>query len=159
MAEAEAAGEGPLSDEITMKLLTEVCEANKEKGFVVDGLPKSAAQAALLQDSCLEKLVVADVSEADLLEFHANRVMDPTDAKFYDKKNNPPPEGEVADRCIQRDDDKEEAVKERIAPWFKEIAGIKSAFGDKVFSVPGTTKSGGDEEAAMFAAVEKEVAK
>jgi adenylate kinase family enzyme len=142
---------------MTVEVLKEVCEHYKDQGFVIDGLPKNAKQAQLLKDANIDKAIVADLSEADLVEYFGNRVQDPQDpGKFYDLKKDPPPEGEVAERCTKRDDDAEDKVKERLQPYFAEVAGILAAFGDKVVKVAGTTKTGKDAEAAnteMFDAV------
>lgn len=144
------------ADDQMCKLLVALMEHHAgAAGYVLDGLPKTAAQAELLK-GCAVKVIQVDVSEADILDMHANRVVDPEGGKMYCKKTNPPPEGEIADRCVPRDADAEDKVKELIAPYFAELAGIAAAFGDKVLKVPGTTKSGGEEETAMYDAVCKE---
>merc|ERR1712100_974065 len=100
-----------------------------------------------MKDLPVDKLVMTEVTEAELLEFHGNRVMDPVESKMYDLKKSPPPAGEIADRGVKRDQDQEDKVKETLAPYFSQIDGIVAAWdAAKIMKVKGTTNSGGEEE-------------
>ena len=93
-----------------------------------------------------------------MIEFYGNRVIDPVDMKMYDLQKNPPPAGEVADRCIKRESDSDDKVKETIAPYFSQLEGIVAAFdAAKVLKVKGTTITGSEEEKALISEVSKEV--
>lgn len=144
-----AEGVEALDDASSAAILKEVVADMGNAGCVIDGLPKNEAQAGLMADVGVDKLVVIDVSQEDLLAYHANRVFDPETMQAYDKVNNPPPE-DIAARCTQQAMDAEDKVKERLAPYYELLPKITAAFGDKVLTVKGTTTSGGEAEAAVY---------
>lgn len=145
---AKAEGmEKPLPDELLMEMLLELM-GDSAAGFVVDSIPKTEAQAQAVKGAGV-KLVVVDISEAEVLEFHANRVVDSETGTSYDLKTSPPPEGDVAARCVKQGMDEEEQVKQRLAPYYAELPKIEAAFGDQIIKIKGTTEKG-DAEAAMF---------
>jgi len=148
VAKAEGV-EGPLPDDLMLDILSELMAA--ESSCVCDGLPKNDVQAEAMAAKGLtaHKLVIVDVSEADLLEFYANRVVDPETMTQYNKATNPPP-ADVEARCVQQSMDNPEAVQTRIAPYFSTIGKIEAAFGANVIKVKGSTQSGSDTEKAMF---------
>jgi len=108
-------------------------------GYCIDCFPRNAGQANELKSKGikLDAVVVVEVEEAEILAFHARRVVDPETNVIYDTELNPPPE-DIKDKCVKRPNDEEAAVKEKIAPFFKDIAGVKEVFGDIVITVKGT---------------------
>merc|ERR1719240_1631831 len=111
-----------------------------EQGYVVDGLPKNYDQAMLLKNCNADKLVVIDVAEADIVAFHANRMMDTTTMQFYDMTS-PEYTAEVAARCKKMESDTDAKVKAEIGPYFESLPDIISAFGDDmVVKVKGGTQ-------------------
>jgi len=139
--------EGALDDATTAAILTELVAASR--GCIMDGIPKNGAQAEAMKGVAADKLVVIDVPQAELEEFHANRLVDPETMQTYDKVKNPPPEDVVA-RCTTQAMDAEDKVKERLDPYYAELEAIKTTFGDKVLLIKGTTTTGGEAEAALY---------
>lgn len=93
------------------------------KGFVLDGFPRTIAQAKLLTslfDDCI--IVVLELSDREAIERLSGRRMAP-DGTIYHLKYNPPPE-HVRGRLVVRDDDKPAAVKKRLAQYRRLTAPV-----------------------------------
>jgi len=88
-------------------------------GFVLDGYPRNLAQAEFLSERTdLDAVVYLDVSEPELVDRLTGRRVCPDCGASYHVEFNPPAEAGVCDDCggelIQRDDDTEETVRERL---------------------------------------------
>lgn len=112
-------------DEVTIGIVRErLQEDDCKKGFLLDGFPRTIPQAEAL-DGILQSLsmkldgvISIEVPEEDLLKrLSGRRVCKGCGATFHVMFNPPKKEG-VCDVCgaalIQRDDDKEETVKNRL---------------------------------------------
>ncbi|WP_256687782.1 adenylate kinase [Halococcus qingdaonensis] len=88
-------------------------------GYVLDGYPRNTEQADYLADiTTLDVVCLLSVSDSELVErLTGRRVCDDCGANYH-VEFNPPEEEGVCDECggalIQREDDTEETVKERI---------------------------------------------
>jgi adenylate kinase len=88
-------------------------------GFVLDGYPRNLSQAEYLEDiTDLDLVALLDVSTDELVDrLTGRRVCSECGANFHVEFNQPDEEG-VCDECggdlVQRDDDTEETVKERL---------------------------------------------
>jgi len=91
-----------------------------EKGWLLDGYPRSASQAKSLEDAGIapELVLVLEVPDEVLIERVVGRRMDPETGKIYHLKFNPPP-ADVAKRCVQRSDDTEDKAKARLEVFYK----------------------------------------
>jgi adenylate kinase len=88
-------------------------------GFVLDGYPRNLAQAEFLSERTdLDAVVYLDVSEGELVDRLTGRRVCPDCGASYHVEFNPPAEEGVCDECgaelVQRDDDTEETVRERL---------------------------------------------
>ncbi|WP_254768854.1 adenylate kinase [Salinilacihabitans rarus] len=84
-------------------------------GFVLDGYPRNLEQAEELEGMTdLDVVLYLDVSEDELVHRLTGRRMDPETGEIYHLEYNPPEDPAVEDRLVQRDDDTEETVKERL---------------------------------------------
>lgn len=113
-------------DEVTAKLVEErLQQKDTEKGFILDGFPRTTVQAELLEDitKCLDKrltnVISIDVSEDVLIKRLSARYMCKACGTTYNKISNPTKVEGKCDRCggsefYQRDDDKPEVVKNRL---------------------------------------------
>ena len=100
-----------------------------EPGFLLDGFPRTVAQAEAL-DVMLEKagrkmdhVLLLDVDDSVLLERITGRRSDPETGRVYHVKFDPPP-ADVAHRLIQRPDDKEEVLKQRLDEYHAKTAPL-----------------------------------
>ena len=98
-------------------------------GFLLDGFPRTVAQAEAL-DGMLEKMgrkmdhvLLLEVDDSVLLERITGRRSDPETGRVYHVKFDPPP-ADIADRLIQRPDDKEEVLKQRLDEYHGKTAPL-----------------------------------
>ena len=109
-------------------------------GWLMDGFPRSVAQAKAMQDGGFAPSVVllVDVAEERLVERCTNRRIDPETGTVYDIKTNAPDSEEVTARLIQRLDDTEDRVKERLSIFHAQKDEVCTAFADVVQVVDGS---------------------
>ncbi|WP_148416761.1 adenylate kinase [Haloferax sp. KTX1] len=103
-------------------VVNEIVEAALEDadGYVLDGYPRNLSQAEYLTEiTDLDAVIYLRVAESELVErLTGRRVCDDCGTNFHVKFNQPEEEG-VCDDCggelVQRDDDTEETVRERLS--------------------------------------------
>ncbi|WP_049969877.1 adenylate kinase [Haladaptatus cibarius] len=99
----------PVVNEIVNAALSEA------DGYVLDGYPRNISQAKYLDDiTDLDVVLYLDVNEEELVHRLTGRRLDPETGDVYHVEYNPPEDEEVEARLIQRDDDDEETVRERL---------------------------------------------
>ena len=101
-----------------------------EKGWMLDGFPRTGIQAEALKSAGIHpnKVLLLDVDESALVERVVGRRVDPSTGKTYHLKFNPPPEDVDASSLIQRADDTEEKVKLRIQAFNDNVAAIRQSY-------------------------------
>jgi adenylate kinase len=112
---------GLVSDEIILGLVKErTAEADCEKGFLFDGFPRTLAQAESLktQGVKIDAVVEIDVDDVEIIKRMAGRRVHVSSGRTYHIVYNPPKvegkDDETGEDLIQRDDDQEDTVKERL---------------------------------------------
>lgn len=142
-------------DELTIDLVWDAFDKHKDESkegkiILFDGFPRNLDQAKALdqgmeeRDQKIDHVVYFDVAEEILIERIAGRRVCTNCGATYHVNNNPPKEEGVCDRCgtdlIQRDDDKEETVKNRIDVYKEHTAVLIDYFNEKgiLFSIDGT---------------------
>jgi adenylate kinase len=117
-------------DELVIGLVIErIGEADCSGGFMLDGFPRTRPQAEALDSEMtragyqLDTVLLIEVPDELIVDRITGRRMDPETGEIYHVEFRPPP-AEIADRVIQRKDDTEEAVKERLAKYHSETAPI-----------------------------------
>ena len=84
-------------------------------GFVLDGYPRNLSQAEYLSEiTDLDLVALLDVGKEELITRLTGRRMDPETGDIYHTEFNMPDDEEIRDRLVQRDDDTEETVRERL---------------------------------------------
>ena len=115
---------GLVPDEIVNEVVRErLSEPDCEKGFILDGYPRTVAQAEALDDMLKDMgrslmwAILFDVPEEVIVQRITNRRVCPKCGRIYNLITNPPKEDNLCDVCkvplIQREDDKEEVVRKR----------------------------------------------
>ncbi|AFZ71405.1 adenylate kinase [Natronobacterium gregoryi] len=100
-------------DEVVNAIVDEAL--SQASGFVLDGYPRNLEQAEELEGMTnLDIVLYLDVSEEELINRLTGRRLDPETDEIYHLEYNPPEDPEVEERLVQRDDDTEETVKERL---------------------------------------------
>ena len=116
---------GLVPDEVTIGIVKDrLSQADCEKGFLLDGFPRTVAQAEALDemlasmDKKIDYVINVEVPEEILMERLTGRRVSPTSGRTYHVIFNPPKVEGVCDvdgsELIQRDDDKPETVKKRL---------------------------------------------
>ena len=117
-------------DKVTIKMVMEWIEANEDQGgFILDGFPRTLAQAealdnALADDGGVAKVLYVNVSQDELVRRLTGRLLCRDCQTPYQMDSAPPGEPDKCDKCggelYQRPDDKPEAVSERLLVYKNE---------------------------------------
>ncbi|MEN2769093.1 adenylate kinase [Ornithinibacillus xuwenensis] len=133
-------------DEVTIGIVKErLSKADCEKGFLLDGFPRTIAQAEALQtllselNQEIDHVLHVNVPEEKLVERLSGRRICPTCGRAYHVMYNPPKQEGICDRdgqaLIQRDDDKPETVKNRLAINIEQSKPLLDFYDDKGYLV------------------------
>ena len=117
-------------DEITIKMVeNRLSESDANDGYILDGFPRTIAQADALASMSDVDYVVNFVIEREtiLKRLSGRRVCKSTGRTYHILYNPPKVEGiddETGEPLIQRDDDKEEAILNRLDVYEKSTAPL-----------------------------------
>ena len=118
---AVMASGGLVSDDIIIDLVKErIAQPDCAKGFLFDGFPRTIVQAQALIDNNIDIDLVLeiDVADEEIIKRMSGRRMHPASGRTYHVEYNPPKQDgiddETGEALIQRDDDKEETVRNRL---------------------------------------------
>ncbi|KAK4391498.1 Adenylate kinase, chloroplastic [Sesamum angolense] len=102
----------------------------KEKGWLLDGYPRSSAQAESLEKLNIrpDVYIMLDVPDDILVDRCVGRRMDPSTGKIYHIKNFPPENEEIQARLVTRPDDTEEKVKSRLQIYKQNAESVLSTY-------------------------------
>ena len=107
-------------DEVILGMVRErLARPDAAQGAIFDGFPRNVPQAESLDgilgemDRSIDAVVSIEVPEDAIVRRMTGRRTDPETGNVYHVEHNPPP-AEVADRCVQREDDREETVRHRL---------------------------------------------
>jgi adenylate kinase len=117
-------------DDVTIRMVMEWVEAHEgEGGFLLDGFPRTLAQAEALDREMVEsggidRALYINVNTEELFRRLAGRWICRSCQTPYHEQSSPPSVSGKCDRCggdlYQRDDDNAEAVQKRLGVFFKE---------------------------------------
>jgi len=103
-------------DEVVNKVLE--AALNDADGYVLDGYPRNLDQVEFLDDATdLDTVIFLDVDRDVLVERLTGRRVDPETGENYHVKFDMPEDKAVRGRLIQRDDDEEDVVRERLGVY------------------------------------------
>lgn len=112
---------GLVSDEIILGLIDERLKQDDcNSGYLFDGFPRTLAQADALKANGVpvDAVVEIDVDDAEIVKRMGGRRVHLASGRTYHVVFNPPQEegkdDETGEPLIQRDDDREDTVKERL---------------------------------------------
>ena len=137
-----------VSDEIVDGLVEKrLAEKDCEEGFILDGFPRTVAQAQELDKILdrlgkkIDKVIELRVSDEEIIERITGRRVSKKTGKIYHIKYNPPVDENPED-LEQRADDNEETVKKRLAVYNEQTAPVLDFYKkqNKVYSVDGAKK-------------------
>ncbi|KAL3335100.1 hypothetical protein AABB24_031350 [Solanum stoloniferum] len=111
---------------------------SQEKGWLLDGYPRSLSQAVALKEFQPDLFILLEVPEEILVERVVGRRLDPVTGRIYHLKYSPPETDEIAARLTQRFDDTEEKVKLRLHTHHQNVESVLSMYKDTIFQVDGS---------------------
>ncbi len=138
-------------DELTIEIVWDrLDQEDCKEGFLLDGFPRTIPQAQALDEGLekrglkLDRVLNIDVDKDSLVKRLSGRRVCPNCGASYHVDNNPPKQEGICDVCqtpiIQRDDDKEETVLNRIEVYNSQTKPLVDFYNkqDLVFTVDGT---------------------
>jgi adenylate kinase len=127
-----------VSDDIIIELVEErIAQDDCGNGFLFDGFPRTIVQAEALVDAQVEIEVVLEITvpDAEIIKRMSGRRVHPGSGRTYHIEYNPPQQPDVDDETgealIQREDDKELTVRERLSVYRKQTEPLIDYYGDK----------------------------
>ena len=118
---------GLVSDDIILGLVEErTKEPDCANGFLFDGFPRTLAQADALKDKGvpIDCVVEIDVDDEEIIKRMSGRRVHLASGRTYHVVFNPPKEegkdDETGEPLIQREDDQEETVRQRLAVYHEQ---------------------------------------
>ena len=118
---------GLVRDDIIIGMVKErIAEPDCANGFLFDGFPRTLAQAEAMVAAGvnLDAVVEIDVPDSAIVERMSGRRVHLPSGRTYHVKYNPPKvagkDDETGEDLVQRDDDKEETVKKRLAVYHEQ---------------------------------------
>ncbi|KAL6221588.1 hypothetical protein ACLB2K_004984 [Fragaria x ananassa] len=128
-------------DEIVTAMVTSRLSRQdaKEKGWLLDGYPRSFSQAQSLQSLKIipDVYIVLDVPDEILIDRCVGRRLDPVTKKIYHIRNFPPETEQIKARLTTRPDDTEEKVKARLEIYKKNADAILSTYSNIMKRIDG----------------------
>lgn len=128
---------GLVSDEIIIGLVKDrLREPDCQSGYLFDGFPRTIPQAEAMKSAGvgLDFVLEIDVPEQDIIERMSGRRVHPASGRTYHLKFNPPKsagkDDATGEELIQRDDDREETVRNRLEVYRAQTRPLIDYYGD-----------------------------
>ena len=125
-----------VSDDIIIGLVEERLKAPEcARGYLFDGFPRTIPQAEAMKSAglAIDRVLEIDVPDEEIIARMSGRRVHPASGRTYHVKFNPPKrEGRddlTGEPLIQRDDDREETVRERLAVYRKQTRPLVDYYG------------------------------
>ena len=137
-----------VSDEIMLGIIRErLAQQDAARGYILDGYPRTLPQARSLQRLMDERaeppvvIVNIDVDREELVRRISGRRSCPNCKAVFNVHAQPPHEPGVCDACgqrlVQRADDEEATVRQRLAVYDRQTRPLLDYYGDRVIPVDG----------------------
>jgi adenylate kinase len=122
-------------DDLMINMMKDrLAEEDARTGFLLDGFPRTAAQAAALDalhdemSVSLDGVVLLEIADEDVVSRLSNRRVCVSCGAIYNSVFHPPVEEGVCDLCgesvIQRDDDRETVIRNRLTVYHSQTAPL-----------------------------------
>lgn len=125
-------------DQLVIEILQErIRKKDCENGFILDGFPRTVAQAEALEEMnvSIDRVLDIEVEDEKILERLSGRRVCEDCGASYHVSFRPPKEEGVCDACggkvVQRKDDQPETVKDRLHVYHEQTEPLKDYYQDK----------------------------
>lgn len=137
-----------VSDEIMLGIIRErLARDDARRGYILDGYPRTLPQARALQGLMDERseprvvIVNIDVDREELVRRISGRRSCPNCKAVFNVHAQPPEKPDVCDACgrklVQRADDEEATVRQRLAVYDRQTRPVLDYYGDRVTAIDG----------------------
>lgn len=121
-------------NEVTIEMILErLRDADCQKGFILDGFPRTLAQAKALKD--ITHVLLINISDNEAIRRIANRRQCMQCGMTYHLIYKPSKQDSICDNCknklVQRNDDTEEALAKRLELYHQESEPLLKGYEDK----------------------------
>jgi adenylate kinase len=134
-----------VSDDLIIALVKErISRPDCARGFLFDGFPRTIPQAEALRDAGvpIDHVVEIDVPDSVIIDRLTGRRVHPGSGRVYHVAHNPPRtpdrDDDTGDELVQREDDREETVRQRLQVYHNQTAQLVGYYGAQA---SGTTRS------------------
>jgi adenylate kinase len=121
-------------DALIIKMMRKCLAKDASRGFMLDGFPRTVAQAEALDELMkemsvsLDAVILLDVSDETVVRRLCGRRVCSSCGAIFHVTGNPPRTEGVCDLCsgpiILRDDDREEVIRHRLSVYHKDTAPL-----------------------------------
>lgn len=122
-------------DEVVIAIVRDHLMSDRNgSGFILDGFPRSVAQAAALEalGVKIDAVLVIEVDDEKIVERMSGRRVCSSCGASYHIKYNPPKQSNVCDKCGEslytRSDDTEETVRRRLETYHSQTEPLKEFY-------------------------------
>lgn len=122
-------------DQLVIEIIRKRLSAGDcEKGFILDGFPRTVSQAKALDDMgvFIDRVICMEVTEEVIVRRMSGRRVCRECGFTYHVKTNPSPAGDACGNCggalTTRADDRPETVKERLRVFYEQTAPLKEYY-------------------------------
>lgn len=130
-----------LSDDLTFEILGEALEKSFQKGFILDGYPRSLEQLQTLEkflsgrNQKIDKAFYLEVSPATSIARLTQRRVCQNCGRTYNLVTDPPKKEGVCDDCggllVKRSDDQSDLIRNRLEIYQRQTTPLIEYFGQK----------------------------
>ena len=118
---------GLVTDEIIIDLVKErIAQDDCANGFLFDGFPRTIPQAQAMVDAGIDidRVIEIRVEDEEIVSRLSGRRVHPGSGRVYHNQHNPPRQPDLDDETgealVQREDDREETVRKRLAVYHEQ---------------------------------------
>ena len=127
-----------VSDEVVMQIITErVAEEDCKNGYILDGMPRTIAQAEALEKVGIrfDAVLSFEIADEVIMERMTGRRVCESCGASYHVTGRPPKTEGVCDKCggklVQRPDDESETVKSRLEIYHQKTEPLKAFYAQR----------------------------